>query len=643
MPSLREIHLRHARHYAKVLARASIMSLRSGDKIHDAISMLDQEWINIQAGQEWVGKEAKKNDRKAASILVKYTRNSTTLLSLRQTEPERIRWMKDLLYIAQRYGWRRSESFALNGLGVIYEEMDERIRAIELYKMTLIIARDTKNRGLEARTLGNLGWAYIRTDEDIECGIEYCNEALIVAREVRDTDLIGRLFNYIGAGWLALEDHDTALEYFNRAMEIANQKGDLQLAATTLHNIGRLYHQAGNEEGAVQLYLQVLSLATELGDLNLQGKTLGFLSELQTVPNSVGQTPEDFERMITSARARGNRHFEADVMLSQARGYRRSGRNDLAAVLYNQVLGIAREINNYRIEGFALSGLLAIESQIGHRIELGQQLLNVAKVTKDRALEVATQELLGAAYLESGHLKTAILFNEQAKHSGRRSRDPRTEGWFLSNSAASYLDSGQPEHALELCQQALDIARKIEDRYLETRALKLLGAAHRDLGYIKSAIVLCEQALKLSQELGDRLAEGYMLTNLGVTYLKAGQTKRAIQSHKRALEIACQIKDRALEGHAFYRLGDAQRDAGNITDTVWCYKQALAIYQELGGHNSEGWMLLKLSSVLRLSGKTNEAVIYAQRAIEYFEKIGESQLALNARQLLAVDSDEFEQ
>src|SRR6185436_15297747 len=141
------------------------------EKIYEASSMLDRDWENIQIGQRRVGVEARKDDSYAASLVVKYTRNSTTLLALRQNQSERISWMEDLLYIAKRYQWRDSEAFALNGLGIIYEDMGERKRAMENYQMTLDFSRESKDRLLEARTLGNLGWAHIGAGEDVEYGI----------------------------------------------------------------------------------------------------------------------------------------------------------------------------------------------------------------------------------------------------------------------------------------------------------------------------------------------------------------------------------------------------------------------------------------------------------------------------------------
>jgi hypothetical protein len=53
MPSLHEACFRHAEHYKEITDRVDEMYLKGGQDLKAGLALLDAEWTNILAGQEW--------------------------------------------------------------------------------------------------------------------------------------------------------------------------------------------------------------------------------------------------------------------------------------------------------------------------------------------------------------------------------------------------------------------------------------------------------------------------------------------------------------------------------------------------------------------------------------------------------------
>jgi hypothetical protein len=82
------------------------------------INLLDDEWVNIRAGQEWAAEHAK--DLEAADSCSYYPAAGAHLLRLLVHPRERVRWLQAALSAARQLNDRRGEGRHLNNLGLTY-------------------------------------------------------------------------------------------------------------------------------------------------------------------------------------------------------------------------------------------------------------------------------------------------------------------------------------------------------------------------------------------------------------------------------------------------------------------------------------------------------------------------------------------
>lgn len=91
-------------------------------------------------------------------------------------------------------------------------------------------------------------------------------EALELAREVRDPIDEGVALLNLGIVMTALNDRDGALGRFATALEVSQQAGDQLTTARTLLQRGRAYTLNGENEAALTDYQRALAIAHAIGD-----------------------------------------------------------------------------------------------------------------------------------------------------------------------------------------------------------------------------------------------------------------------------------------------------------------------------------------------------------------------------------------
>ena len=163
--------LLHAAHYLQILSTADDLYQKGGEAIAGALSLFDNERVNIEAGQEWTAARFA-DDEQAAHLCNWYPGAGVYVLSLRQHPRDFIRWHEAALLAAGQLKDHASEGRHLGNLGNAYANLGETRRAIEFYEQRLVIAREIGDRRGEGNALGNLGVAYKNlgeTERAVEC------------------------------------------------------------------------------------------------------------------------------------------------------------------------------------------------------------------------------------------------------------------------------------------------------------------------------------------------------------------------------------------------------------------------------------------------------------------------------------------
>lgn len=218
MPNLEEARRRHARHYYEVLSTEHLLYALGGSGLDGGLRMFDEAWDNIQKAYECAVAPASRNSE-ADEMCSLYTSTAASLLSLRRTPRERLRWFEGALEAARRVNDRRAEVRHLSNLGITYANLSEARRAIGFHEEQLRLAREIGDRYWEASALGQLGSAHADISE-LSRALELYKQQLTITREIQDLQGESAALCSLGTAHLELGRVERAIRLFEEALAI---------------------------------------------------------------------------------------------------------------------------------------------------------------------------------------------------------------------------------------------------------------------------------------------------------------------------------------------------------------------------------------------------------------------------------------
>jgi tetratricopeptide (TPR) repeat protein/CHAT domain-containing protein len=522
---------------------------------------------------------------------------------------------------------RRGEVNTLGNLGIAYINLGNYAKAIEYGQQQLAIAREIKDRDGEGTALGNLGVAY-RSLGNYAKAIEYIQQSLAIAREIKDRDGEGIALGNLGSAYRSLGNYAQAIEYSQQSLAIAREIKDRLGEGAELTNLGIAYRSLGNYAKAIEYAEQSLAIAREIKDREAEGKALVNLGIAYDSLGDYAKAIEYAQQHLAIAREIKDRRGEGNALGNLGIAYQFLG-NYAKAIEYSQLsLAIAREIKNRQGESRALGILGLAYDSLGNyakAIEYSQLSLAIAREIKNRQGEALALGILGGAYDSLGNYGKAIEYAQQRLAIAREIKDRQGEGSALNNLGGAYHSLGNYAKAIEYSQQSLAIAREIKNREGEGNALNNLGIAYQFLGNYAKAIEYAQQRLAIAREIKDRQGEGHALGNLGLAYSSLGNYAKAIEYTQQYLAIAREIKDRQGEGGALNNLGGAYLALGNYAKAIEYAQQRLAIAREIKDRQGEGGALGNLGIAYNSLGDYAKAIEYSQQRLAIAREIKDRQ------------------
>ncbi|MEG4848096.1 CHAT domain-containing tetratricopeptide repeat protein, partial [Microcoleus sp. F10-C6] len=149
-------------------------------------------------------------------------------------------------------------------------------KAIEYIQQQLTIAREIKDRQSEGKALGNLGAAYLSLG-DYAKAIEYIQQQLTIAREIKDRRNEGAALGNLGFAYMKLGDYAKAIEYIQQQLTISREIKDRRNEGAALGNLGFAYMKLGDYAKAIEYAQQHFAIAREIKDRRNEGTALGIL------------------------------------------------------------------------------------------------------------------------------------------------------------------------------------------------------------------------------------------------------------------------------------------------------------------------------------------------------------------------------
>jgi tetratricopeptide (TPR) repeat protein len=216
------------------------------------------------------------------------------LIAMEQKDPAISQGYLDLaLAIARQTRDRRLELKTLANLGVFAGVvMQDYGAAREYYEESYALNRETGDRSQEGIVLGNLGWA-AAMQGDIQSARSYHERALLISREIANLYMEAYTSINLSALTVITNESDAAREYTERALELCRQSGDRSGEAWALLYMGYAALLFGDIQKAEESFKQSIAIREELEQPSMRIESLaGLIQTLLRKADYIGTLRE---------------------------------------------------------------------------------------------------------------------------------------------------------------------------------------------------------------------------------------------------------------------------------------------------------------------------------------------------------------
>jgi tetratricopeptide (TPR) repeat protein len=261
------------------------------------------------------------------------------------------------------------------------------------------------------------------------------------------------------------------------------------------------------------------------------------LEEKQERIEAIKSLLADYESLSDSQRS-----YDREMGLHWRLGnlFLKIGNLSLARKHYEQLMMLARKLEDREGEGLALTGLGHIyydQRRVTEATKAYQQALDISRDVKNREKEGLDLMNLGNVYFDQGNLIEAEKFYQQGLEIIRDIGNRSGEARVLSNLGNIYKRQKRLPEAEEFHQQSLRISHEIGDLSSESSALNNLGNVYNQLGRWTEAEKLYQDSLAIDRKIGDLVGQGGTLRNLSRLWRERGDLMRALEFAQKAVEI----------------------------------------------------------------------------------------------------------
>jgi CHAT domain-containing protein/Tfp pilus assembly protein PilF len=573
------------------------------------------------------------------------------------------------LTLWRQLGDRYWTAYSLSQLGLIYDYLGERQKALAFYKDALSIRRAIgDSRGVSA-ALQNIGNIYSTFLAEPRKALEYFNEALTASESAGDPLAEADVLNDIGWTYVLLIERDKSLDYFMRALSLYEANGGLGERANTLINVGSVYWDMGESEKALGYFEQALAHGRMFGDRQQEANALvriGYshyrLGERQKAFDSYHQalqvlmvlqrsTESDSKVQASSLTVigyiynelgdwqKGVGYYQRAMALSRASGsdeastlkamgdlfYERDKKRALTYYLQALPLQqVAGDVQSRRVTLRNIGYLYLDLSQYRSGLEFFDRALDLSRAMGSRIAEADALIDIGNALNRQDKLAEARASYEQALQISRETKYTIAEAAALTNIGLVHYKMGDERQALDYYGRALPLARETKDRKGEADTLINMGLIYAGLGEQQKALDNYQRSLALRQEIGDLNREADTLVNIGISYRAIDDKGKALESFEEALKIRREVGDKGGEANALRNLGETYFFLGQIDKTREHYQRALPLLKAVGDREGEADMLFRLGASELLRDNPRQGLMYFGRALSIARADGNS-------------------
>jgi diguanylate cyclase (GGDEF)-like protein len=207
-------------------------------------------------------------------------------------------------------------------------------------------AKKDREMLLEAEILNALGTSHVYL-RFYDLSFSFYQQALVVAKNLKDEILIAKILNNIGEIYNELGDFDQALKYYQNSLDYF---GNHHLRATQIVNMATVYLKKNDLQKAHELLLEGNEVAKQNNDLMIKSVSLKYLSEVSRRKGNYADASDYLTRSIAIYRETNEMYHVAEAYLEFFNIHMDKMEVDLAKSDLDESLSIAQEIGSLPLQ-----------------------------------------------------------------------------------------------------------------------------------------------------------------------------------------------------------------------------------------------------------------------------------------------------
>ena len=186
---------------------------------------------------------------------------------------------------------------------------------------------------------------------------------------------------------------------------------------------------------------------------------------------------------------------------------------------------------------------------------IGQELLNFAKRTENKAWEADAIKWIGITHAQQGNFEEARSYFLKNLELVQELKDERAVAIILGNIGTIYYEMGNYPQAQEYQLQSLQRAEIIEDQEIISRTYNNLGNLHNDLKDFDTSLDYYHKSLAIKEKLGLKRSLPLVHNNIGLIHSYKKEHELAIASFNESVRLSVALNDPISEARGYSNLG----------------------------------------------------------------------------------------
>ncbi len=224
-----------------------------------------------------------------------------------------IAYQKQVVELSKKLSDKKSESNALNSIGISYYILSDYPKAIEYFGKSAKVSGDISDKKAVVKSLNNIGVIYQILGK-YDKALKYYNKSLVMKKDLGDKRGIAKTLSNIAVIYQDLNDNDHALEFNRKALEIYKKFNDKIGLASSYNNMGVIYDNLQNKDKALEYYKKSLKIKEEIKDNRGIANTLNNIGLIYTKLGNYKKAGFYYKRSLKIRQKIGDKYGIASSM-----------------------------------------------------------------------------------------------------------------------------------------------------------------------------------------------------------------------------------------------------------------------------------------------------------------------------------------